>query len=77
VEKILEVGDQRSIVKIFFLTVGVQNIGIAIAILDSFFASSNFHKMNITMVNLKSSILVSCRKKFHQKKLKSLKDMLK
>jgi hypothetical protein len=33
VEKILEVRDQRSIVKTFFVMVGVQNIGIAIAIL--------------------------------------------
>jgi hypothetical protein len=32
VEKILKVGDQRSIVKTFFVTAGVQNIGIAIAI---------------------------------------------
>jgi hypothetical protein len=30
VEKILEVGDQRGIVKTFFVTAGVQNIGIAI-----------------------------------------------
>jgi hypothetical protein len=33
VEKILEVGDQRSIMKTYFVTAGVQNIGIAIAIL--------------------------------------------
>jgi hypothetical protein len=55
-EKILEVGDQRSIVKTFFVTAGVQNIGIAI--LAFFLASSNFHKMKIPTVNLKSSILV-------------------
>jgi hypothetical protein len=36
VEKILEVGDQRSIVKTFFVTAGVQNIGIGIAILAFF-----------------------------------------
>jgi hypothetical protein len=36
VEKILEVWDQRSIVKTFFVTVGVQNIGIGIAILVFF-----------------------------------------
>jgi hypothetical protein len=58
VEKILEVGDQRSIAKIFFVTAGVQNIGIGIAILAFFLASSNFHKIKIATVNLKSSILV-------------------
>jgi hypothetical protein len=58
VEKILEVGDQRSIVKTFFVTARIQNIGIAIAILAFFVASSNFHKMKIATVNLKSSILV-------------------
>jgi hypothetical protein len=58
VEKILEVGDQRSIVKTFSVTARVQNIGIDIAILAFFLASSNFHKMKIPMVNLKSSILV-------------------
>jgi hypothetical protein len=58
VEKILEVGDQRSIVKTFFVMVGVQNIGIGIAILAFFLASSNFHKMKIPTVSLKSSILV-------------------
>jgi hypothetical protein len=58
VEKILEVRDQRSIVKTFFVTAGVQNFGIAIAILAFFLASSNFHKMKITTVNLKSSNLV-------------------
>jgi hypothetical protein len=58
VEKILEVGDQHSIVKTFFVTAGVQIIGIAIAILALFFLSSNFHKMKIPTVSLKSSILV-------------------
>jgi hypothetical protein len=58
VEKILEVGDQRSIVKTFFVTSGVQNIGIGIAILALFLASSNFHKMKIPTVRLKSTILV-------------------
>jgi hypothetical protein len=77
VEKILEVGDQRSIAKIFFVTAGVQNIGIGIAILAFFLASSNFHKIKIATVNLKSSILVWGTKKFHKKKLKSPKDMLK
>jgi hypothetical protein len=58
VEKILEVGDQHSIVKIFFVAAGVQNIGIGIAILAFFLASSNFHKIKIATVNLESSILV-------------------
>jgi hypothetical protein len=43
-EKILEVGDQRSIMKTFFVTVGIQNIGIGIAILAFFLAFSNFTK---------------------------------
>jgi hypothetical protein len=64
-------------VKTFFVIAGLQNIAIAIAILAFFLASSNFHKMKITTVNLKSSILVWFTKKFHQKKLKSAKDMLK
>jgi hypothetical protein len=58
VEKILQVGDQRSIVKTFFVIAGVQNIGIGIAILAFFLALSNFHKMKIPTVSLKSSILV-------------------
>jgi hypothetical protein len=58
VQKILEVGDQNSIEKTFFETAWVQNIGIGIAILAFFLAFSNFHKMKIPMVNLKSSILV-------------------
>jgi hypothetical protein len=58
VEKILEVGDQSSIVKTFFVMAGVQNIGIAIAILALFLLSSNFHKMKIPTVSLKNSILV-------------------
>jgi hypothetical protein len=58
VEKILEVGDQHSIVKTFFVMAGVQNIGIAIAILAFFLLLSNFHKMKIPTVNPKSSILV-------------------
>jgi hypothetical protein len=36
VEKILEVGNQRSIVKTFFVMARVQNIGIGIAILAFF-----------------------------------------
>jgi hypothetical protein len=44
VEKILEVGDQRSIVKTFFATARVQNIAIAIAILALFFCWQIFRK---------------------------------
>jgi hypothetical protein len=55
VEKILEVGDQHSIMKTFFVTVGVQNIGIAIAILVLFLLLSNFHKMKIPTVSPKNS----------------------
>jgi hypothetical protein len=33
VEKILEVGDQRSIVKTYFVMLGVQNIGIVLPFL--------------------------------------------
>jgi hypothetical protein len=58
VEKILEVGDQHSIVKTFFVTARVQNIGNAIAILALFLLLSNFHKMKIPTVSPKSSILV-------------------
>jgi hypothetical protein len=58
VEKILEVRDQHTIVKTFFVTAGIQNIGIAIAILSLFILSSNFHKMKIPTVSPKSSILV-------------------
>jgi hypothetical protein len=56
VGKILEVGDQHSIVKTFFVAAGVQNIGIGIAILDLFLLLSNFHKMKIPTVSPKSSI---------------------
>jgi hypothetical protein len=42
VEKILEVGDQCSIMKTFFVMAGVQNIGIGIAILAFFFSILKF-----------------------------------
>jgi hypothetical protein len=58
VEKILEIGDQRSIVKTIFVTAGVQNNGIAFAILALFLLLSNFHKVKISTVSPKSSILV-------------------
>jgi hypothetical protein len=70
VEKILEVGDQHSIVKTFFVTVGVQNIGIAIAILVLFLLTSNFYKLKIRTVSPKSSILIQGTKKFHKKNTK-------
>jgi hypothetical protein len=44
VEKLLEVGDQCSIVKTFFVTASVQNIGIGIAILVFFFSILKFSK---------------------------------
>jgi hypothetical protein len=47
VEKILEVGDQCSIVKTFFVMVGIQNTGIGIAIVALFLLLSNFYKMKI------------------------------
>jgi hypothetical protein len=54
-EKILEVGEQRSIVKIFFVMEGVQKACIAIAIMDLFFLKPNFYKIKIPMVSTKSS----------------------
>jgi hypothetical protein len=77
VEKILEVEDQCSILKTIFVTLRVQNIGIAIAILALFLLPSNLHKMKIPMVSPKSSILICGTIKFHKKILKSPKDMLK
>jgi hypothetical protein len=56
VEKILEVGERRSIVKTFFVLKGVQNTHIAIAILALFLLSSNFHKKKIPTLSTKSSI---------------------
>jgi hypothetical protein len=42
VEKILEVGEQHSIVKTFFVMEGLQKTGIGIAILALFLLLSNF-----------------------------------
>jgi hypothetical protein len=61
VEKILEVGDQCSIVKTFFVTVGgagYKILALVLPFLLFFLAFPNFHKMKIPTVNLKSSILV-------------------
>jgi hypothetical protein len=55
VEKILEVGEQHSIVKTFFVMEGIQNTGIAIAILALFLFSSEFYKIKIPMVSTKNS----------------------
>jgi hypothetical protein len=55
VKKILEVGEQRSIVKTFFVMEGVHKIGIAIAILALCLLSSNFHKMKIPTISTKNS----------------------
>jgi hypothetical protein len=41
--------------KTFFVTVGVQNFDIVIAILALFLLSSNIHKMKIPTVSTKSS----------------------
>jgi hypothetical protein len=54
VEKILEVGDQRSIVKTFFVMAGVKNTGIAIAILALFLLLSIFYEMKTPTVSTKS-----------------------
>jgi hypothetical protein len=54
-EKIFEVGERRSIVKTFFVVEGVQNTGIAIAILALFLLLSNFYKMKIPLVSTESS----------------------
>jgi hypothetical protein len=51
VEKILEVGEQHSIVKTFFVMEGVQKACIAIAIMALFFLSPNFQKMKIRTVS--------------------------
>jgi hypothetical protein len=56
VEKILDVEERRSIVKTFFVIEGVQNTGIALAILSLFLFSSNFHKIKIPTMSTKSSI---------------------
>jgi hypothetical protein len=53
--KILKARKQRSIVKTFFVIDGVQNTGIAIAILALFLLLSNSPKMKISMVSTKSS----------------------
>jgi hypothetical protein len=54
VEKNLEVGDQRSIVKTFFVMARVQNTSIGIAIVALFLLSSNFYKMKIQTLNTNS-----------------------
>jgi hypothetical protein len=55
VEKMLEVGEGCSIMKTFFVMEGVQNSGIALAIVTLFLLSSKSHKIKIPMVNTKSS----------------------
>jgi hypothetical protein len=52
VEKILKVGERRSIVKTFFVIQGVEITSIAIANLALFILLSNFHKMKIPMVTV-------------------------
>jgi hypothetical protein len=58
VEKILEGGDQRSIVETFFVLTGVKNIAIAIAIFALFLLLSNFDYMEIPRVGPKTSARV-------------------
>jgi hypothetical protein len=55
---------------------GVQNTSIAIAILAFFLLLSNFYKMRIPMVSIKTSTW-AWRTKFIKKILKSLRNMLK
>jgi hypothetical protein len=58
VEKILEGGDQRSIVKTFSVVTRVKNIAIAIAIFALFQFLSNFDYMEIPRVGPKTSARV-------------------
>jgi hypothetical protein len=55
-EKILEVGEGCSIVKTFFVMKGLQNSGIALAIVALLLLLSKFHKMKIPTVSTKSFI---------------------
>jgi hypothetical protein len=69
VEKILEIGDQCSIVKTFFVTTGIQNIGIGIAILA--FSSILKFSQNENPNGEPKELHFSLRyKKFSQKKTK-------
>jgi hypothetical protein len=77
VEKTLEVRERYSVVKTFFVIEGVRNIGIVVAILALFFFLSKFHKMKIPAVSTKSSTWAWGTKSFKNKKLKSIRDMLK
>jgi hypothetical protein len=56
VKKILKVGEQHSIAKTFFVMEGVQNTGIAIAILALFLLLSSFYKIKIPTMSMKRSI---------------------
>jgi hypothetical protein len=58
VEKILEGGDQHSIVKTFSVVMGVKNIAIAITIFALFLLLSNFDYMEIPRVGPKTSARV-------------------
>jgi hypothetical protein len=53
-EKILEVDKRCIIVKTFFVMHGVENTGIAVLNLALFYLSSNFHKMKLPTVSIKS-----------------------
>jgi hypothetical protein len=58
VEKILDVGEQRSIVKTFFVMEGYKKLELLLKFLLYFYCRQFFHKMKIPMVSTKSSILV-------------------
>ena len=54
-KKILEVGEGCSKVKTFFVMEGVQNSGIALAIVTLFLLLSKSHKIHIPTVSTQSS----------------------
>jgi hypothetical protein len=56
VEKFLEVGEQHSIMKTFFVMEAVQKSGIGIAIVALFLLSSNIHKIKIPMMSTRTRI---------------------
>jgi hypothetical protein len=52
--KILKIEERCSVVKILFVMKGLQNSGIALAIVALFLLLSKSHKMKIPIVNTKS-----------------------
>jgi hypothetical protein len=55
VEKILEVGEGRKIVKTFLIMERVRNTSIALTSVALFLSSSKSHKIKIPIVSTKSS----------------------